>query len=194
MEFKGLDLLKGYNYLGKKELSDGAVLIGKAPHIAPQAWLHRIYAPLTIDQIDELQKDCKRVIPLDYKKFLFATNGLGVFNTTLSLYGKRTNYIRNVENAEGQPFNIITPNTVERIKNLGDNKLIIGSYSYDGSKLYIDNVTNKVHLSDRYDATSLYEWSNFDEMLDSEIKRLITLFDNDGKKVDKNRSTLPINR
>jgi hypothetical protein len=194
MEFKALDLLKSYDYLGKNELSNGAVLVGKAPHIASQAWLHRIFAPLTIDEIDELQKDCKQIIPLDYKKFLFVTNGLGVFNTELSLYGKRTNYIRNVENAAGLPFDITTPNTLERIKNLGDNKLIIGSYFYDGSKLYIDNVTSKVHLCDRYDATSLYEWPSFDEMLDSEIKRLVTLFDKLGRQIDENRSTLPINR
>lgn len=191
MKYRSLDLLLDYQYLGKEELPNGTLLIGKAPHIAPMAWLHSIYAPLKLTEIEQLEEDCKHTISDDYKDFLLTTNGLAVFNTTFSLYGKRDNYIRNVENA-WQPFDIVTPNTFERPKNAKHNFIIIGSYSYDGSKLYIDNVSGKVYLCDRYDATPLYEWSNFETMLASEIARLCTLFDEEGKKLVKSKSTLPI--
>lgn len=190
MKYKAIEFLYNYDYLGKSVLEDGTTLIGKAPHIAPQAWLHSIYPGLSNKEIDDLQDDCNHIIPDSYRKFLLTTNGLGVFNTTLSLYGKRKNHIRTVANV-WQPFDIVTPNTIERPKNARHDILIIGSYSYDGSKLYIDNITQQVHLCERYDAASLYVWESFEAMLSSEVKRLMTLFDKEGKKIVRGKSTLP---
>jgi hypothetical protein len=185
-----IDLLLQFDYLGKKNLDSGTILIGRAPHIAPEAWLHRIYNSLTYFQIEQLQSDCKHQIPLSYQQFLLKSNGLAVFNTTLSLYGMRGNYIRDI--ADGwQPFDLISPNTIERMSNATENMLIIGSYNYDGSKLYIDSITHKVHLCDRYNAASLFEWKSFDVMLEQEVKRLITLFDKDGKRINKGFNPLP---
>lgn len=94
-----LDLLRTYDYLGKKEYSDGTALIGKAPHIAPQAWLHRIYAPLSDEQIEEMEAALPMEIPEDYIAFLKASNGLGVFQQ-MNLYGYRSNYQRSEEAAQ----------------------------------------------------------------------------------------------
>jgi hypothetical protein len=190
MKYKSLDLLTKFNFLGQKELEDGTLLIGKAPHIAPEAWLHCIYPKIGSYDIKFLEKEIRMSIPDEYKEFLGVSNGLGIFNTTLSLYGLRRSYVRNV-NEVWQPFNIVTPNTLERPDNAGQNIFIIGGYDWDGSYLYINTHNNKVYLCDRDNISSKFEWPNFEEMLESEIRRLITLFDDQGKEINLDQSTLP---
>ena len=139
-----LSILKSYNYLGEKMLSDKTHLIGKAPHIAESAWLHSIYPALTDIQINELEKKLKTSIPNDYIDFLKITNGLNVFNTTFSLFGLRKNYKRSSDGV-WQPFDILTPNNEEKPRNANENVFIVGTYDWDGSYVYIDKKTNKTH-------------------------------------------------
>jgi hypothetical protein len=186
-----LDALRKYEYLGTQKLNDGTELIGRAPHIAPMAWLHTIYMPLSNEEIMELESRVQQRIPSSYKNFLLISNGLNVFNTTLSLYGLRRNYKRTVDDV-WQPFDIILPNTVEKPSNADNNNFIIGSYDWDGSYIYIDKTSNKVFLCERENATPLFEWENFELMLDSEIIRISKLFDNEGKEINIDESTLPI--
>jgi len=186
-----LDFLKKNGHLGEKKLDAGTILIGEAPHIGPMAWLHSIHPPLTNIQIAELEEKFKIKIPNEYSDFLKTTNGLKIFGTTFCLDGLRNNYRRTV-NDVWQPFDIIAANTLERPKNAEKNFLFIGGYDWDGSRLYINTADNKVHLCQKEDATSLYEWVNFLHMLESEIGRLIGLFDDQGRQINEHESTLPI--
>jgi len=188
---QSLEILKSYSYLGQERLEDGTILIARAPHIAPLAWLHNIYPPLSANLIVKLEEELGGAIPDDYKEFLSLSNGLGVFNTTFSLYGYRRNYKRDDINV-WQPFDILTHNIKERPYNATEAMFFIGGYSWDGSLLYIDVDTNTVHICERENADSLFEWPSFDQMLESEIKRLTILFDHEGKKIKKHLSTLPI--
>ena len=185
------DKLENYSFLGKEILSNGRHLIGRAPHIAPQAWLHKFGAGLNEKEIIELELEIKIPIPSEFRKFLKLTNGLNIFVSAFCIYGKRNNYIRNIENS-WQPFDIVTPNTFERPKNAKRSNLFVGTYSWDGSGVYIDVETGKVHYHKRFDATSLLEWDNFGEMLSSEIERIIALFDKNGIKIDPNKPTTPV--
>jgi hypothetical protein len=188
-----LKLLKNYDYLGVKKTQNGTLLIGKAPHIAPMASLHSIYPPLTDEEIKNLELSIGLDIPPDYKSFLKITNGLGIFNNTMSLFGLRNNYKRTPEDAQQQPFHIKHPNTLERPENAGKNIFCIGGYSSgDGAWLYLNADTNAVHLSERWKVKSLFEWRTLEVMLISEVNRLVPLFDKEGKKIDRNKSTLPI--
>lgn len=188
---KSLDLLSGFSHLGKKKLDDGTHLIGRAPHIAPLAWLHSIYPPLEDFELSELEKKLGILIPDAYKVFLKMTNGLKVFSTTFYLYGFRKRNTRTVDDA-WQPFDLWIPNVAERPENASSNIFFIGGYDWDGSHLYIDPKTAKVYLCGPENATPLYAWSSFANMLDSEIKRLLTLFDKDGKEISPDESTLII--
>lgn len=91
-----LDLLRTYDNLGKQEYPDGTALIGRAPHIAPFAWLHHIYATLSDEQIQQLEVALRMEIPEDYFAFLQVSNGLGAFHA-LNLHGYRSNYQRTVD-------------------------------------------------------------------------------------------------
>ena len=77
-------------------------------------------------------------------------------------------------------------------KNAKRSYFFMGFYDWDGSELYLDTATNHVHLCKYDDASSLYEWNSFEEMLNSEIDRLLGLFTDDGQLIDENKSTLPI--
>jgi hypothetical protein len=191
-KFEVLNELYRFKSLGQHTTEGGAVLIGRAPHIAPLAWLHSLYPPLSLADIADLEGKLKMPVPHEYKQFLQLSNGLNVFNTTLSLFGLRRNYIRDVENV-WQPFDIITPNTIEKPGNASNNVFIFGTYDWDGSYLYIDcEKGNTVHLCTNDDITSLYKWPNLEAVLKSEIKRLLTMFDGQGKELDPDESTLPI--
>lgn len=188
------DVLFDFDFLGTERCENGTLLIGRAPHIAELAWLHSIYPTLNKEDINHLEKELNQKIPDSYLRFLTEySNGLGIFVSKFSLYGLRKQLGRGLD-AVRQPYSIITPNTHERPDNAKNSYLFIGGYSWDGSKIYIDTETNKVHYCDRWDATSLYEWSSFEAMLNYEIPRMISLFDKNGVIINDDLYTTPIER
>ncbi len=189
-----VDLLYRFKHLGIEKTKSGAILIGRAPHIAPEAWLNSIYPCLNDDDIQNLEKELKIEIPADYKYFLKnISNGLTILVRVFTLDGLRSNYDRSID-ASRQPFALDITNIHERPRNAHKNHFFIGGYSWDGSNLYIDTVTNKVHFCDRWDVTSLYEWNSFEDMLVSEIERIYMLYDKNGVKINEDMWTTPIER
>jgi SMI1 / KNR4 family (SUKH-1) len=189
------ELIYKFQDLGvERSISNGAILIGKAPHIAPEAWLNSLYQPLDITDVKVLETELGTDIPIDYKNFLLnVSNGLNILVGTFYLDGLRRNYKRTVDESR-QPFSIITTNIEERPDNAKDNHFFIGGYKWDGSCIYIDKKTNLVHYCDRDDVTSLFQWESFEEMLISELDRIYLLFDNNGVKIHEDICTTPIKR
>lgn len=183
-----------YKHLGEETSGNGTLLIGRAPHIARLAWLHSIYPTLNEQDIDVLKSELQTDIPDPYKHFLKnCSNGLTLFVDEFNLYGLRKQLSRGIE-ASRQPYSPVTANIDERPKNAKDIFFFIGGYSWDGSNIYIDKTTNKVHYCDRWDATSLFEWPSFEEMLVSEVRRICSLFDEKGVVKDPDKYTTPIKR
>jgi len=186
------ELIYRFEKLGISNSSDGAILIGKAPHVAPEAWLNEIFPVLDNDEINDLEVQLETELPLKYKDYLMQfSNGLILLSSTLSLYGFRRQLDRSRSTKSRQPYSIITPNLHERPKNANKSYFFIGGYNWDGSHLYIDKQTNTVHCCERWDATSKFQWLSLEEMIVSEIKRLYKLFDENGKEIDEDFSTLP---
>jgi len=188
------DLLYKFEKYGVKRLENGAVLIGHPDYLSEHRWINEIYAPLNEHDIEVLEKECNTSIPDDYKFFLknFA-NGINVLSDCFSLDGLRKELGR-TKDASRQPYALKIPNVMERflVGNTKESYFFIGGYSFDGSLVYIDKETDKVHFCKDYDATPLYTWNSLEDMLFSEITRIYTLFTEDGRKIDENRSTLPI--
>ncbi len=154
--------------------------------------LNSIYPVLIEEDIIHLEKELETKIPTAYKLFLLHnSNGLNVFTSSFGLDGLRKELGRTIEDSR-QPFSLITPNTIEKPKNAKEGYFFIGGYEWDGSKLYIDKETGKVHYCDRWDATSLYEWSSFEEMIVSEVKRITSLFDEKGIVIDEDLHTTTV--
>lgn len=187
-------LLHKFDHLGICQVPNGSILVGRAPHIASEAWLNVIYAKLNSSDIDELENSLNDSIPLVYKHFLLEfSNGISILNGVFTLDGYRPDYDRSIEGSR-LPFSLEIPNLHERPKNAKKNHFFIGGYNWDGSHLYIDKDTGIVHYCDRWDVTSLYQWKSFDNMLISEIERIYSLHDSNGIIINEDICTTPIDR
>ena len=171
----------------------GAIKIGKAPHVAPLAIINAMYPVITNEEVKHIEDEINLHIPESYRYFLtHFSNGLSILPSGISLYGLRHNYIRSIEMA-WQPFNIIDYNKFKSEIPHGapNDALIIGGYSWDGSKLYM-TPDEKVHFCGRYDGKSLKTWDSLEEMLLEEIPRLYSLVDEKAIKKDPSQPTTPV--
>lgn len=193
MDYKEINaLIYKFENLGLSNSNDGAMMIGHAPFKGPQAWLNIIFPKLNNEEVALLEDNLRTTIPKEYKDFLMNfSNGCNILSSNLSLYGLRRQLTRDPKANSRQPFSLITPNLHERPENALENYFFLGGYNWDGSLLYIDKETNIVHCCERWDATSKVQWNSFQEMLLSELKRLYTFFDDQGKEIDEDVSTLP---
>ena len=178
-----------YKHWAHKETDDGTLLIGNPYKDKPFWWLIHIFPKVQSNKLKEFSKT-KLCIPLVYLDFLEkVSNGLLLFLGTLSLHGIRENYSRAL--GVEQPFDILTPNIKERPKSAKETYFFFGSYNWDGSQLYIDTANNHVYLAKRYTLEMIYEWSSFEEFINTEIPRICSLFDDNGEEINPDESTLP---
>ncbi len=193
MEKKELEnLLMRFSHLGVTHSRNGALLIGKAPHIAEYAWLNVMYPCITEAEVCDLEKRLGVAIPEVYKDFLMnVSNGLNVMNCTLALHGCRMSYNR-ADFESRYPFNIEDVQKYERPKNATQEMFFFASYNYDCSKLYLNTSDNKIYYCDRYDATPLKSWDSLSDMITSEIERIFSLFDTDGRIFNRMAPTTPV--
>lgn len=193
MEKKELEnLLMRFSHLGVTHSKNGALLIGKAPHIAEFAWLNVMYPCVTEAEVCDLEKRLGIAIPKVYKDFLMnVSNGFDIMNCTLALHGCRTSYDRS-DLDSWYPFNLEDVQKYERPKNATPEMFFLGTYEYDGSKLYLNTLDDKIYYCDRYDATPLKSWDSLSAMLTSEIERIFGLFDADGRIFSRMAPTTPV--
>ena len=193
MEKKELEnLLMRFSHLGVTHSKNGALLIGKAPHIAEFAWLNVMYPCVTEAEVCDLEKRLGVAIPEVYKDFLMnVSNGFDIMNCTLALHGCRTSYNRS-DLDSWYPFNLEDVQKYERPKNATPEMFFLGTYEYDGSKLYLNTLDDKIYYCDRYDATPLKAWDSLSAMLTSEIERIFGLFDADGRIFSRMAPTTPV--
>ena len=195
MDKKDLEkLLMRFSHLGVTHSKNGALLIGKAPHIAEYAWLNVMYPCATETEIYDLEKRLRCTIPKVYKNFLMnVSNGFDIMNCTLALHGCRTSYNRS-DLDSWYPFSLEDIQKNERPKNATQEMFFFASYNYDCSKLYLNTSDNKIYYCDRYDTTPLKSWDSLSDMITSEIERIFGLFDADGRISNRMAPTTPVVR
>ncbi|HXJ61224.1 MAG TPA: SMI1/KNR4 family protein [Verrucomicrobiae bacterium] len=177
--------------LGFRELPNGTQLIGRVPHVAPNAWLHELFPPISDTRIDGVQSEIGMLIPEAFRDFLSLGNGIRLFSGSVSIYGVRENYERG-EDAVWQPFDLVAPNTVERLRDAKNSYLFVGGYPEGrGSYLYISNDDQKVYRCSRQSCEPLNRWESFPQMLLTEARRLATLFDRNGRRLDSSKAVTP---
>lgn len=188
-----INILKKWENKGKKVLSNGTIQICHVPHVGSEAWLHELYVGLDRNQIDQLQKSIPVSLPESYKEFLKHYNGLNIFSDSLCIWGDRSLNVR-VGEESIQPYSLLTEN-LERIKNCPKTWLYFGSYSWDGSKVFINTEKNtkisKVYRTSIHDMKILNEWPDIWTWLLSETQRLSELFDENGLELDDEYPTTP---
>lgn len=176
--------------LGVHVTSMGARLVGHVPHVAPEAYLHIVFPPLSEADMTALEGELRRPLPVAYRTLLGVTNGLTLFSGSLSIYGRRTSYVRTGDEAR-QPFSVVTPNAYERPSNLPADAIIVGGYYEDGSRVYV-SASGETVRCDRDDATPLNRWPDLLTMVTEEAQRLMSYFDESGRVRDGGDGTAPL--
>lgn len=192
---KIIELLYKYSKYGIKKNEEGTLLIGHPNYLKEDWWLVEMFPLLKDEDIMYIKMNYMPTIPKAYENFLKnVSNGIIFQFGAFYLYGYVSSNNRDI-NAR-QPYDLLLPNVEERdlFNNVQKTYFFIGGYADDGSQLYIDVLTNKVHLCSENDATSLFSWNSFDDMLISELTRLYTLYSDDGKIIDEEKSVSPMFR
>lgn len=178
-----------YENWAHKEATNGTLLIGNPYKEKPFWWLIHIFPKVNSTQLNNFSEQQLK-IPKVYKDFLEnVSNGFLLFLGTLALEGIRESLSRAFDVEE--PFSLLTSNIKERPKNAEETFFFFGSYNWDGSQLYIDTKNEHVYLAKRYTLEIIYEWSTFEEFINSEIPRICSLFDDNGELLNPDCSTLP---
>jgi len=186
-------ILNKWGNTSERVLANGTKQICHVPYVAPEAWLHEIYAGISEEDINGLEAKLQIQLPTEYREFLGNSNGINIFSDNLSICGVRKSYSRIGDEAV-QPYSIVDLNT-ERPKGCPNTWLFFGSYSWDGSTMIFDlkdgKYSNKVYRCERWSTKIIQEWSNFDTWLLSETKRLSVFFNESGIEYDESVPTVP---
>jgi hypothetical protein len=182
---KVLQIVETYRHLGERTLYDGTRLVGHVPHVAPQAWLHSIYAPLSGRAVAALEARLECTIPTVFGDFLQRCNGLHLFSAQLHIGGSQDAVTRIGDEGLWKPFDLGIPNLYERPTGAKPTFFFIGGYQQDGSHLYIDAADRRVHRCKMRTAKSLNCWSDFGTVLEQETQRLAQIFDRHGRQTSQ---------
>jgi len=173
---------------GFRQLPNGARLYGHVPHIAPEAWLHELHAPLAKQDITELERRIGKDFPAQLRDFFLSANGVDLFSDALSVFGKRTSYVRSGDESR-QPYCIVTANTLDRPTHAKNSHIVVGSYRNDGSLLFVDNESGETFRTKTRSKKVLNRWDDFWGMLVDEANRLSSLFDGEGRRLSEGPTT-----
>jgi len=167
--------------LGYELLPDGTQVFGRVPHVAPQAWLHEMYAPLTEQDIAMEEAAIRRQIPEPYRSWLLRANGLNAFSGGLVLYGRRSDYSRRASVI--QPYDLDIPNVLERLPDAHVDAFFIGSVLGGENLLFLLPSSGQVYACDRRSARGLTSWPSVPQLIVSAVAALGTSFDGQGRAV-----------
>jgi hypothetical protein len=187
-----LSSMASFSSYGQKELTNGTKLFGKAPHIGAEAYLHGVYPALNKNDIDFLAQRIHREIPENLAQLYFEANGFSYFIDTFTVFGLRKNASRDIESVLSQPYDLLEPNTTERIADAEDDMVFFASYDWDGSLLYVRKNDARVFFCNADSAMPIKVWSSMSEMLFVEAERIKRLFNSSGVEIDSSVSTLPV--
>ena len=173
-------------------MENGARLLVHTPHVAPRAYLHSIFPPLSSIEIFDLDVSVGEVLSEDYRTLLSESNGLELFSNALSIYGLVTENRRSVDAVLKQPFDIVSPNVDEYPRFAAEGHCIIGSFKTDGSLILTDILTPSIVRVDRDAYEELNRWECLRNFLTSEYRRMSKLFDTKGHRYSTEVPTAPI--
>ena len=117
----------------------GTRLIGHAPHIAPEAYVHVVYSPLGEAHLQELRVRLGRPLPPEYEDFLKNANGLMMFLGQIRVFGYVPLKRQAADRVHNYPSSVIVPNVSARVVGLSHGAVAVGWYKANGSYAAIED-------------------------------------------------------
>ncbi len=174
-----LEIWKG---LGQRTTQSGAEQIARVPHVAPMAWFHDVFAPITAEEQAALLQALPAYSTSALRDIHRAFNGIDLFSSNFFLYGRRANYVRSVDNV--LPWDLIGHQRRDHLP--GGALLVGGNNALDTGANFIELADGTViAVGEKNWDQPLFEWPNLRTCLLAELDRLSFLFDKEGRPIDK---------
>lgn len=175
-----VELLMRWSPLGLEDRPNGTRLIGRAPHVAPLAWLHQLFSPLTDSELAQLEAKLGKSLPKELNQFFRLSNGLKAFSDALTIFGLPRSNTRGPAIREPYDLALETLHTrhlpgILCIGGLGDDFVYYKDGPDGGGSVL---ACRKGNLG-----SPVNEWPSFWAMLKSETDRLATQFDAAGRRM-----------
>lgn len=177
--------------LGEVVYDDGTRIIGHAPHIAPEAYLHEFFPGLVGGEFEVMEMFLRRPVPAPLRKLYKRFNGFRLFVGELDIFGIRRNYDRNLHDGR-QPFDIQDSNIHERPRRTPEDIVFFAFYKDDGCELSMSPDGPEVYATPMGKWKIKRTWPDLETCLLSEVERLATLFDAQGHLIGKRGKISPI--
>jgi len=174
----------------QERVSGAATFYNFAPWIAPQAHLHIVFKPADRATLNETGSLIE--LPQDWQDTLAVQNGAILYSNAISIYGVRasTALLNRIDVFEMPPYSIIDENRNWPVNPI-ERFVVIGGYSYDGTRVALDRQDGSVLAIPRKSEEVLCCWPNPDVWISEELKRFAVLFDRQGKILVGREQTLP---
>jgi len=164
---------------GSRRQGGHALFLTATPWVGPAAYLHIVFSPAPKVPLSEVAERLR--FPTDFTELLSHHNGVILFSGSIAVYGvaSQGQLIDRTDPYARLPFNI-------EPENAGwghdpDRLLVIGGYQEDGSKACMDRLTSEVFVFPRGCSDPVAAFGGLDQWLTSEIARLRTLYDREGR-------------
>ena len=170
---KRLDHFRDINNVYRRN----AAYLTNIPATGELAYLNTIFmaVPQSVRQALELDLG----VPISLQRFYAELNGLFLLQT-IHVFGFRPSagYLLSREPFEGMAYPLAPATPAP---DSGNARIVFGSYWFDGSQLLVDVETGEVFCYVGREQSQLRaRWPSFDDWLDSELDRLIPMFDAEG--------------
>ncbi len=166
-----------------------ACFMTRVPWVALEAYLNIVYKPAPAGLLSEVAE--KWAFPSVVVDFLSRQNGAMLFSGALNLYGvvEPGRLLNREDRFSLPPFNIERENKSWSFH--PDRLLVVGGYQFDGSRACIDRTDGQIHVFQKGQRIPRISWASFDSWLLGETRRLLFLFDEDGKRIGPDSDTGP---
>ena len=181
-------ILERWATRGEKLLENGTRLICPTPHIAPQAWLHVLFPPLSDEGVRQLAELSGFDLPDDFRSFLQRSNGARLFSE-ISIWGRRRSYVRVGDDA-WQPYDLLDHNTASMLPaGSPSTVLYFGGDDRGSNWCYFEGYEGGYRVGEtlRNDFSPIQYWPGFSQWLRERIDTYSSLYDAEGKKTMKVR-------
>jgi hypothetical protein len=156
---------------GEKLLDNGVRLVEPAPDIAPKAWRHIVYPPITENEILGIETTLRQRLPQDLREFYKNYNGISLFGGGVTIWGKRQDYVREGDGM-WQPFDLVQHNAAGNRPSGSPYQLIyFGSSERGSNRLFFEPDSGEIGKTSAYSFTEIVRWPNFKAFILSEIAK-----------------------
>jgi hypothetical protein len=172
-------LIEKWSYLGVRSYGDGTKLVGHLSRLGVHAYLHRLFGPLTDDEVEAYENRIQQPLHPSLKEFYEHHNGCMLFGNFICVFGVRRSYDRADFDAMAcNPFDGFVPTIVNRDKSLSGRGVVLCTYE-DQSLIFLEP-DGVVHRIFEGKPTPANVWGDLGDWLISEYVRLELLFDEEG--------------